>query len=276
MRNIISPVCKTVLAGFSFCILVGGGGCSSGGGFAPEESEVEQQVAHDDAIVTYIPLSEEETRLLDRLNGIAKDDGNNDAVVSGLLAVPEAMTEDQAESFKKALLASTIRIVHGDAALSHGVLALKPSEPGQSESEGPIDPAKAWCSGWHLTNVSNWGSGYYFPNKVLGGASGWGPMTLSVQVQKSVSAQVDFSAGISASVVNASLGYSQNSTYSVSVNATWNVPSGKYGKIEAFAYNTKHTWQVWDDDCGDPMDTYVGSGASYKPTGVIFYKTTLK
>jgi hypothetical protein len=116
------------------------------------------------------------------------------------------------------------------------------------------------------------GNSFYFLSRRLTSAEGRGPINLTLTVSKTATATYSANVGVSASVVTAGVGYSFATAYGVSSAATWSVPSGYYGRLEAYALHNKHTWNVWDDDCGTPEDTYKGAGSSYKPNGGVYFR----
>jgi len=197
---------------------------------------------------TVIELSRNEALQLEFANGGAWDaylDG-------GMIVVDGEMTEEQKQNYKTELL--------------------NPREMMVAPSEIGIQ----WCSGYYLSNVVYRGNSFYFLDRRLTSAEGRGPITLTLTVSKTATATYSANVGVSAEVVSAGVGYSFSTAYGVSSSASWAVPSGVYGRLEAYALHNKHTWDVWDDDCGDPSDTYKGNGSSYKPNGgVYFRKVTL-
>ncbi len=195
---------------------------------------------------TLIELTADQARQFEVNSGGVWDE----KIVGGFVVLNDTLTEEQKQSFKAEMLNR---------------------EP-KAEQERAGDVQAQWCTGYYLSNVQYQGNSWYFTNKRLGSSEGWGPITLSLTVSTSVSAQWSANVGVSAEVVSAGVGYSVTATYGVSSQGSWNVPSGTYGRLEGYALHNKHTWDVWNDDCGDPADTYSGSGSSYKPNGGVYFK----
>lgn len=138
------------------------------------------------------------------------------------------------------------------------------------------DGSTSLCRGYYLQSVSYAGSGWYFSNRPIGSAEGWGPRTLNVTVSKSVTSEFNATVGISAGAVSAGVGYTIGATYGVSASSDINVPSGRYYKLEGYARYDKHTWQVWYDGCPVPgPNKYVGNGESYRPDGGVIFVTKI-
>jgi len=196
--------------------------------------------------VTLIELTKEEAQHYELLQG-----GQADATIAGgTVAYSGKLTESEKKAYKTDMLSMT-----------------RTATPVQTNTVTP-----QWCTGLFLKNVSYLGNTYYFTNQRLGASEGAGPITLSVTVSKSVSATFSANVGVSAEVVSAGVGYSVTATYGVSSTGTWAVPSGTYGRLEAYALHDKHSWEVWEDDCGTPTDTYKGNGNSWKPNGSVYFK----
>ena len=197
-----------------------------------------------------IELSKNEAQQLEIMNGGILDENIAGGYI--VLAPGNEMTGAEKDTYKKALLR-------------------RPLEMAQ-EGGRPGDVNVSWCSGWYLSNVQYRGGSWYFPSLRLGAAEGWGPITLTVNVTRTVSATFSANVGVSAEVVSAGVGFDVNASFSVSTEGSWNVPSGVHGRLEAYALFDKYTFDVWDDDCGDPADTYKGNGAAYKPNLGIYFK----
>ncbi|MCX7570291.1 hypothetical protein OS242_09980 [Tumebacillus sp. DT12] len=196
--------------------------------------------------VTLIELTKEEAQHYELLQG-----GHADAsIAGGTVAYSGKLSEAEKKAYKTDMLSMT-----------------RTATPVQTDTVTP-----QWCTGLFLKNVSYLGNNYYFTNQRIGASEGAGPITLSVTVSKSVSATFSANVGVSAEVVSAGVGYSVTGTYGVSSTGTWAVPSGTYGRLEAYALHDKHSWEVWEDDCGTPTDTYKGNGNSWKPNGSVYFK----
>lgn len=203
---------------------------------------------------TYIHLTKEEAQEFEALNG---GKANDETIAGGIIAYNGVLTDDQVKNYKQELL--------------------KPRDEAVNKSkEKDKDVQALWCTGDYLSNIQNQGSGWYFPSSPLQGATGWGVIILHVSVSADVSATFSANYGVSAGVVEAGVGYSFSATWGVSSEGEWTVPSGQYGTLQAFALFEKKTWDVWDDDCGTPEDTYKGAGSSYKPTTSTYYRHTVQ
>lgn len=193
---------------------------------------------------TVIELSRNEALQMEFANGDAWDP----YLAGGMIVVDGEMTEEQQRTYKAELL--------------------NPIET----KVAPSEPSAQWCTGYYLSNIVYRGNNFYFLSRRLQAAEGRGPMTLTVTVSKTATATYSANVGVSASVVTAGVGYSFSTSYGVSASGTWAVPSGTYGRLEAYAMHNKHTWDVWDDDCGTPADTYKGAGSSFKPNGSVYFR----
>lgn len=201
--------------------------------------------AKDNKKVTYIELTQEEAQQFEIINGGVLDEN----IVGGTIVLDSKMSDKEKKAYKKNLL-----------------------KPRHEPQKPKGDVSALWCTGYYVTNVAFQGDNWYFPAQRLGFSEGFGPITLSVTINQGVSATWSANVGVSAEVVSAGVGYSVTSSYSVASSGSWNVPSGTHGRLEAYALHDKHTWDVYDDDCGDPADTYVGYGSSYKPNGGVYFK----
>jgi hypothetical protein len=203
------------------------------------------ELVQADEGITVIELTKEEAETLEVNNGGTLDEN----IAGGTIVLNNVLTEDEKAEYKANLLDPQSEVVLGKG-----------------------DVRSKWCTGYYLSNVQYQGNSWYFGSQRIGASSGWGPITLSVSVSTSVSATFSANVGVSAEVVSAGVGYSVTASYGVSSSGTWAVPSGTYGTLEAYALHNKHTWDVWNDDCGDPADTYSGNGQSYKPNGGVYFK----
>jgi hypothetical protein len=204
-----------------------------------------------DKKLTFIELTKEEAQQFEVNNGGLMDEN----IAGGTIVLDGELSDAQKKKYKEELLKQK-----------------KPKKQ-QSGDSGDIEPQ--WCTGYYLKNVQYLGNTFYFPSQRLGSSEGWGPITLSVQVQTSVSATFSSNVSVSADVVSAGVGYSVTASYSVSSSGTWTVPDGNYGRLEAYALYDKHSWEVWDDDCGTPEDSHVGNGNSWKPNNGVYFKKVI-
>lgn len=196
--------------------------------------------------VTFIELTKEEAQHYELLNG-----GHADATIAGgTVAYSGKLSDAEKKQYKIDMLSMT-----------------RTSQPVQVSTVTP-----QWCTGLYLSNVKYLGNDYYFTNQRIGASEGYGPINLKVEVSRSVSATFSANYGVKAEVVSAGVGYSVTASYGVASSGSWDVPSGTYGRLEAYALHDKHSWDIWEDDCGTPTDTYRGSGNSWKPNGSVYFK----
>jgi len=196
--------------------------------------------------VTLIELTKEEAQHYELLQSGHADT----AIAGGTVAYSGKLSEAEKKKYKADMLSMT-----------------RTATPVQTNTVTP-----QWCTGLFLKNVSYLGNNYYFTNQRIGASEGYGPINLKVEVSRSVSATFSANYGVSAEVVSAGVGYSVTASYSVSSSGSWDVPAGTYGRLEAYALHDKHSWEIWEDDCGTPTDTYKGSGNSWKPNGSVYFK----
>lgn len=196
---------------------------------------------------TVIPLTKEEVQQFERVNGATPDENT----VGGMIVLPKELSKEQVKAYKEKML--------------------KPQKKQKAKDD---DVNALWCSGYYLSNVQYQGNTWYFPSQRLGSSEGWGPLNLSLTVNRSVSATFSANVNVSAEVVSAGVGYSVTASYGVSSSGSWNVPAGRYGRLEGYALHDKHTWDVWDDTCFSGQ-VYRGSGESFKPNGGVFFKQVI-
>lgn len=195
--------------------------------------------------VTYIELTKEEAQQFEINNGGTFDEN----IAGGTIVLDGELTKAEKKKYKEELL--------------------KPEKESKKQTG---DVEANWCTGYYVTNVAFQGDTYYFPSERLGFSEGWGPITLSVSVNKEVSATWSSNTSVSVEVVEVGVGYSLTTKYGITSSGSWNVPDGTHGRLEAYALHDKHTWDVYDDDCGTAADTYVGNGKSYKPNNGVYFK----
>ena len=95
--------------------------------------------------------------------------------------------------------------------------------------------------------------------------------TLSMSQQGSVSNTFQANVGVNAQVVSAGVGFNVTQSWSVTYGYSVQVPPNKTYRIQSFHHYNGVDFNVWDDDCGDPADTLVGSGTAWSFNGTISY-----
>ena len=126
--------------------------------------------------------------------------------------------------------------------------------------------APEWCTGLYtVTNGYNTSGTTPGPYVDGYGASPQGT-TLQLSQSETVSNQYSASIGVSAEVVSATVGFSVTYSRQVGYSYSINVPYGQGWRIQSTNNFRGVGFDIWDDDCGDPADTYMGNGIAWEFT----------
>lgn len=120
-----------------------------------------------------------------------------------------------------------------------------------------------------VKNVSDLGSLWYFPSRVLHVTSGGPGGTISQEVSEGISAEFSCSVGVEAEVVSAEVGFSVTKEFSISDSYEKDLDANQEGMIKSWTYYNKKSFEVWKN----PLigsDEYLTTGYAYRPTGVRF------
>ncbi|MDV7222164.1 hypothetical protein [Streptomyces prunicolor] len=125
--------------------------------------------------------------------------------------------------------------------------------------------------GWkRLTNVHSIGTSC--GKQVIASASGRGKMTLRIDDTRSVGSVLSKSIEASKGVISAGVGWDVTKSHSITVSGAKDVPSGKYGTLNAY---TKYAGKKFDVQVNDQNSwvTIQKVKKAYKPIGVCFKYT---
>lgn len=121
-----------------------------------------------------------------------------------------------------------------------------------------------WFDSWKIKNVKKQSGDYYFPDSPLLSDWAYGPSIFKQIYKESVSASFSSSVGVSASVVQAAVGFDVSESKEFSREYTVDVPSGKKVNIKVYGMYEKHTFDVYKNG------KYEGNGKAFKPIGLKF------
>ncbi|PTQ57883.1 MAG: hypothetical protein BSOLF_0394 [Candidatus Carbobacillus altaicus] len=164
-------------------------------------------------------------------------------------------------------------ISKGDAIISEAVFVIDqqslPVIPQRGVAHAQGTPSGDVNPLWGVPKyyIQTTGTGQACGVEVLRDSYYYGPATATMTVTESVSAKWSANVGISASVVNAGVGFDVTESYTVSDSYNINVPPGYVAEIIAHPIYNVVTFDVWYDPMiGNPYKT--GSGDAMKPIGV--------
>ena len=135
-------------------------------------------------------------------------------------------------------------------------------------SVGDIQTTMFWDK-WEIRNFKKDNYNIVYPNSPLR-VSYYGPGTGKMSINQSVSVDFTASTGISWNMVEAKVGFSLKSSYSVTDTQEIRVPAGKKGKITAYTLYDQWRMDVYKNG------KYVGQEFVHKPIGVSFHVDIFK
>jgi hypothetical protein len=144
----------------------------------------------------------------------------------------------------------------------------------------PPDPAEIgaahqpFCLGHAIANVVVAPGTFHWEDlpHLLDSTEGFGPRTLALSVNTTVSATSSSTSTFtpSDSEISASAGYDVSKSFEVDAFSSVFVPFAAYARLEAYASYQMTTWDVIGTACTDPGPVVLGTGVSFKPVGVFF------
>lgn len=166
-------------------------------------------------------------------------------------------------------------ISEGEATITEAVFVIDqqslPTTPQRGVAHAQGTPSGDENPLWRVPKyyIQITGTGQACGDEVLRNSYYYGPATATMKVSESVSAKWSTNVGISASVVNAGVGFDVTKSYTVNYSYSINVPPGYMAEIIAHPVYDVVTFDVWYDPIiGNPYKT--GSGDAMKPIGVCF------
>ncbi|MCJ1677857.1 hypothetical protein MTF65_10980 [Streptomyces sp. APSN-46.1] len=136
-----------------------------------------------------------------------------------------------------------------------------------AQNVAPVSPAPAGTTDYYAIKNAHWISQSCGTN-VIQQTSGQGKTTLVLSVEKSVAATVTKEVNVDLKYISAGMGWSVTNTYSVKNETRYEVPSGKFGTVQAFPLYDVFVGDAWSGAGGRfPTGKKV---YAYKPVGVCF------
>ncbi|MFI6402971.1 hypothetical protein [Streptomyces sp. NPDC050548] len=146
-----------------------------------------------------------------------------------------------------------------------GVTASAQAAPGAEHANvAPVGPFK------RLINVHSIGTAC--GKQVIASASGRGRMTLRIDDTRSVGTVLSKHIEASKGVISAGVGWDVTKSHSITVSGAKEVPSGKYGTLDAYTKYAVKKFDVQEYLDGYTFTIQKGKKA-YKPIGVCFKYT---
>lgn len=125
-------------------------------------------------------------------------------------------------------------------------------------------PERSFFNGLKIMNINKSSLDYYFPKSPL--SSDWidGPSKFTQSFEESVTASFNSDVSVSASVVEAGLGFSVTKSTKYTKSYQVSVPKGKKMNLKVFGNYERYTFDVYK------KNEKIGSGKAYKPIGLTF------
>ena len=146
--------------------------------------------------------------------------------------------------------------------------------------EDTATASQALCGDPYVTNVSvRPGSVYNMsPDSLLNAAEAWGPQTLLLSVDRRLGSTFTMLRQPSVQIakdqitkgIQETTGINLIHDIELTASSSTEVPPGSYERLEAYPEYQVITWDLRQSGCGFARDTYLTSGAVYRPMGVYF------